>query len=167
MTIALWVGPIVAAFASNNWDLKATVMPSEDQISGVKDQVENIIGGEFSENILEITDNQINLTTGEFEAKVEFKSPFNINVEITEFSLGISCEQHDMPLGSVQMEEQEVNVSANGAATLTLVGTLTSQGTQHIDTVHRGVLPSITLTNSVLELEAYGVTVRMENMMEG
>ncbi len=167
LSIALWVGPIVAAFAANGWDLKATVMPSEDQMSEITDQIEGLFDGDFSEDVMEFTDNQINLGTGEFRVTVQLQSPFNIDVKIKSISLEVSCEQHDVPLGSVQMEESEVNVPANGTATFTLVGTLTSAAIQHITTVHGGDLPGINSTDMVLELEFYGVAVSIENMEWG
>lgn len=162
LSIALYVGPILAAFAAHNWDLEATVMPSQSDMDKVRDRIENMFGGEFSEP--DIVDNAVNLTTGEFSATFEFKSPFNLDVKITDVSLGLSCARHDVPLGSAQMEEPEVDIPANGTARFTVVGTLTPEGRRHIEDFHGGVLPDIALTDGIIEFEVYGVTVRVEDM---
>ncbi|MEA1904522.1 MAG: hypothetical protein U9M97_01395 [Candidatus Hadarchaeota archaeon] len=162
LSIALYVGPIVVAFGANGWDLKATVMPSQSEMDKVRDKIENVFGGEFSEP--DIVDNTVNLTTGEFSVTFEFKSPFNLDVKITDVSLGFSCEQHDVPLGSAQMEEPEVDLPADGTARFTIVGTLTSEGRRHIEDFHGGDLPGIALTDEIFEFEVYGVTVRVEDM---
>ncbi|KXB03136.1 hypothetical protein AKJ48_04195 [candidate division MSBL1 archaeon SCGC-AAA261O19] len=167
LSIALWVGPIVAAFASNGWNLKETVMPSQDELSRVKDKVGGLTEGGFSENTLQIVDNQMDLTTGEFEATLEFESPFNIDVKITEFSFELYCEQHDFKLVPVQLEENEVSIPASAIVQFDIVGSLTSQGRQHIIDNHGGKLPEPSLENPVFELESYGVTIRMENMELG
>lgn len=164
LSILIPVGALAAAFAANDWDLKATVMPGQDEIDGVRDKIENMFGEEFSENTFNLSTPTINLVTREIRATVNLTSPFNVDVKITEISGGVSCEQHELPLGSVQMEEQEVNVTANGTATFTLLGALTTGGYQHIIDAHGGDLPDVTLTDMVFEFEFYGVTVRVENM---
>lgn len=167
LSIALWVGPIVAAFASNGWNLKETVMPSQDELSGVKDKIGGLSEGGFSENMMQIVDNQMNLSTGEFAATLEIESPFNIDIKITEFSFDLYCEQHDNKLGSVQLEKSEVNIPASTTVQFDIVGTLTSQAIQHITNVHGGDLPESAFKNPVFELESYGVTITMENMEFG
>ncbi len=167
--IALFIGPFIAAFAAHNWDLQAAVMPSQEEMDEVRETISGVFSGEFSGDILE---NQgpptIDLVTSQVSVTVKFTSPFNLDVKITDISGGFSCEQHgDVLLAHVQMDEQEVNLPANGTATFTLVGTLTPEGNQHIVNVHGGSPPSVTPTNMSFELEFYGVTVRVENMFGG
>ena len=162
LSILIPVGALAAAFAANDWDLKATVMPDQDEIDGVRDKIENMFGEEFSENILNLGSSTVN--PSELRATISFASPFNVDVKITEISGGISCREHNVPLGSVRMEEQEVDVPANGTVTFTLVGIPTLGGYQHIIDAHGGDLPDVTLTEMVFEFEFYGVTVRVENV---
>lgn len=162
LSVALFVGPIVVAFAANDWDFKATMMPSQEELDEVKDRIENMFEAEFSEDMLNLVSSMV--SPSEIRATINFVSPFNVDVKITEISGGISCEEHDVPLGFVHMEEQEVDVPVNGTATFHLVGKYASGGYQHIVDAHGGDLPDFAPTDMVLELEFYGVTVRVEDI---
>lgn len=164
--IALFVGPFIAAFAVHNWDLQAAVMPSQEEISGVKDVLEGMFDGEFSENAFTVSSPTPYGVDG-ISMTVNLVSPFNRDVKITDISGGVSCKQHGVLLAYVQMDEQEVDLPANGTATFTLAGMLTPEGNQHIVNVHGGSLPDVTPTDMSFELEFYGVTVRVENMLGG
>ena len=166
LSAVLFLGPIAAAFASHNWDLKATVVPSEDEISAVKDR----LGGIFEENIsseevFDIRDSTVE--PDEMEAIVDFNSPFHIDVKIKEISGKVFCRAHGVYLGSIHLMEEEVSVPADGKATFHVIGEMTSEGYQHVQEDHGGELPDIRLSGMVFELEAYGVKVRVENVGGG
>ncbi len=160
LSIALYVGPLFIAFAANGWDLEATVMPRQEELDAVEDRVENILGAEFSERTLNLVSSTV--TPTEIRATINFVSPFNVDIKITEISGEMSCEEHHVSFGSVHIEEGEVDIPAYGTVSFHLVGTLTPGGYQHIEDFHGGDLPDFTITDGVFEMESYGVTLRAE-----
>lgn len=166
LSVALWVSPIVAAFHSHDWNLKETVMPNENQISAIENKVEGLVVDEISEDYLTVANKEVNLTTNEFEILLELDSPLNVSGKLLKFSLEVSCERHDVFLGSVEMKKNVENLPAGGTATFALVGSLTPGGNRHIDTMHGGDLPEVTVTDFLLKLEVYGVNVKVEDVEE-
>ena len=127
------------------------------------DEIKGRLGGLFSGGSLEnmLTMETSTLDGSTIRTTVKFTSPFNLPIKITDISGGVACE-HGTRLASVQMEEAEVEVQPQGEATLTLVGTLTQEATQHVTDVHGGTLPdTLTPTNISFQAEFYGVTLRL------
>ena len=147
--IALFVGPFIAAFAVHNWDLQAAVMPSQEEMDEVEETLSGIFDEEFSEDIFTLGTQTF--PPNMISIPVEFKSPFNPPITITDLSLTISDQ--GVEVAQVQMEEPEVEVPAKGTVNFTLIGSYT--GAPLVD-------PQPTDMNITFEM--YGVTlqVRME-----
>lgn len=163
LSLALWIGPIVAAFHSHGWDLKKTLMPNENQISAIENKVEGLVVDKISEDALTVENKEANLKTSEFGIVVELDSPLNVPGKLLNISIQFSCESHDVILGSVEMKENAVTLPADGSVTFSLVGSLTPKGNRHIETLHERNLPEVSITDILVELEIYGIKVKIKN----
>lgn len=163
LSVALWIGPIAVAFHSHGWNLRETLMPNENQISAIENKVEGLVVDEISEDYLTVVDKEIDPTTNEFEIVVELDSPLTVSGKLLNISIDVSCESHDVSLGSVELKENVVNLPAEGTVTFSLLGSLTSEGNRHIETFHGGNLPEISISEVLIELELYGINVKLES----
>ncbi len=145
--IALFVGPFIAAFAVHNWDLQATVMPSQEEMDELKEMISGLLGEGFSEDTF-ILENPT-YSGGKIRIPVRFTSPLNLPIKITDISLTVSDQ--GVEVAQVEMEETELEIPANGTVNFTLIGPYT--GTPLTD-------PQLTDMN--ITLEAYGVTLQMQ-----
>jgi len=138
--IALTLGPLLIAFGTHNWDIKAAVLPNENEMKQIENSVTGIFGGGPSENTFSIDSPTI--TGNRIEVPIHFTSPFNIPIKIKDISASVSN------LAQVQMEEEEVNVPAGATVNFVLAGTYT------------GMLPTNPqLSSADMTFEFYGVTV--------
>ena len=157
--IALSVGPFVAAFAVHNWDFKAALMPSQAEIGEVKGMLTGLFE-KPSEEMWEVQNLTFDGTT--IRATARIKSPFKVQVKITDVSGDMSCKEHGVHLTHVQMEEEEVEVQPRGATTFALVGAVTQEGVQHLIDVHGGAGPTDpSFENVEFTLELYGVSIKV------
>ena len=53
LSIAIWIGPIAAAFGTNGWDIRKTIMPDEGEINAIQNKIEE------TKDILDETDNRV------------------------------------------------------------------------------------------------------------
>ena len=145
--IALFVGPFIAAFAVHNWDLQATVMPSQEEMDELKEMLSGLFGGGFSEDTFTLENPTY--SGGKIRIPVRFTSPLNLPIKITDISLTISDQ--GVEVAQVEMEETEIEIPANGTVNFTLIGPYT------------GTLPTNPQPADVnITLEAYGVTLQMQ-----
>lgn len=145
--IALFVGPFIAAFAVHNWDLKATVMPSQEEMDEITETISGLFGEGFSENPFTFEDPTY--SGGKVRIPVRFTSPINLPIKITDLSFTISDQ--GVEVAQVEMEETEVEIPANGTVNFTLIGPYT------------GTLPTDPQPTDVnITFEAYGVTLQMQ-----
>lgn len=145
--IALFVGPFIAAFAVHNWDLKATVMPSQEEMDNITETISGLFGEGFSEDSFTFEDPTY--SGGTIRIPVRFTSPLNLPMKITDLSFTISDQ--GVELAQVEMEETEVEIPANGTVNFTLTGPYT--GTPPTD-------PQLTDVN--ITFEVYGVTLQVQ-----
>lgn len=115
--IALTLGPILIALGARGWDVKAAVMPTESEIREMEEAVRGILGGELSEN--NITFESPVYSDGTARAAVHFTSPFKVSVILKEFSGKLY--DGEIPIGDINMEEEEVEVPPGGTVTFHLV----------------------------------------------
>lgn len=167
LTVALWVGPIVAAFGSHGWNLKETLVPSQGQMRNVENHVEGLLGGgDTSENVFSVSDFKID--GSDLSMSINFSSPFAFDVTIEEFS-GKITKEDDVLLKNFQLKN-EVEARAGENSTLNLTGTLTSEGKKEFESVSDNNLPSgASFSSGIFRFETSGVTVEfaLENMEEG
>ena len=142
--IALFVGPFIAAFAVHNWDLQATVMPSQEEMDELKETLSGLFGEGFSEDTFTLENPTY--SGGKIRIPVRFTSPLNLPIKITDISFAISDQGVE-----VEMEETEVEIPANGTVNFTLIGPYT--GTPPTD-------PQFTDMN--ITFEVYGVTLQVQ-----
>ncbi|MBS3815684.1 MAG: hypothetical protein KGY45_03880 [Hadesarchaea archaeon] len=162
LTIALWVGPIVTAFSANNWNLKSTLMPRQEELQGVKNKFGGVMDEGISEDMFSTENAKVNLSDNEFEVDANLSSPFNIPITIQGFSGKLVDQDYEVIIADIQMDEENVYLPPNGEAQFTIIGTLTQSGSQHIENNYGGeVPPNIRPINLTVELEFYGVLVNV------
>jgi hypothetical protein len=143
--IALAIGPLLIALGTHNWDIKAAVLPSENEINEIENSVTGIFGGGPSENtihysILPPSDSNIRVS-------VQFTSPFNIPIKIKDVSASVSDQ--GVNIAQVHMQEDEVEVPAKATVNFTLVGPYTG-----------GLPTNPQLSGANITFELYGVTIQ-------
>ncbi len=146
------MGPFLAAFAIHNWDLQATVMPSQEEMNDLEETVSGLFGGGFSENTFTLENPTY--SGGMIQIHVRFTSPLNLPIKITNISITVSDQ--GLVVAHVEMEETEVEISANEPVNFTLIGSYT--GTPLVD-------PQF--TDMDITLEAYGVTLQLQMVQGG
>lgn len=154
LSVALWVGPLIAAFAVHGWNIQAAVMPSQAEMNEITKRFQTL----FGEGSLEIKSSTLDGAT--ITTTLEVTSPFNFRVEIVDISGSIFCAVDNVRLASVRMEGDRVTLQPKGKASLTLTGTLIPEGSQHIVNVHGGSLPAALTFTGSFHAESYGVTIR-------
>jgi len=144
--IALVVVPILMALAAHGWDVKEAVLPSEEEISQVTERVSGIFGGGFSKDTITFGDPVV--SGSRITVLVTFRSPLKVPMKITDFSVTVS-DVGAQPI-QLQMQESEVEIPANGAATFTLVGTVPAMPPQNPQ-----------MTGISCTFEVYGVSIHL------
>jgi hypothetical protein len=143
--IALTIGPLLIALGTHNWDIKAAVLPNENEMKEIEDSVKGIFGGGPSENMFSIGSPTI--VGNKLEVPVQFTSPFNIPIKIKDVLASVSDQ--GVNIAQIQMEENEVEVLARATVNFTMGGTYT------------GGLPTNPQLSGVdITFEFYGVTVQ-------
>lgn len=116
--LALAIAPIIIAFSINNWNLRETVLPSNEEIVQIQNQVTSAFGGGFSQDSL-VFDDPV-FSGSSVSVSVTFRSPFNVPMRITEASIGVSDQ--GVKIMDLHLDEDFVEVPASGTASFTLVG---------------------------------------------
>lgn len=143
--IALFIGPFIAAFAAHDWDIQAAVVPSQAEMDEVNERVTGLVVEEgFSEDPL--TFDNLDYRDDTISVPARFTSPFKVPIKITNLSATISDQGIQ-----VQMEEEEVDVPANGTGNFTLVGSYTG-----------GPITNPEPTDVNITFELYGVTLQIQ-----
>ncbi len=151
--LALAIGPILIAFSMNNWDLRATVLPSDQELGQVQDQLtQSVFGGGISEDTLTYGSP---ITSGNnVTVPITFRSPLNISGTILSFDVGI--DDQGIRVAELHLQDGPVHVPANGTVEFDLAGT------------YQGEMPANPQIGSLtVTFEVYGVTVRISGMAEG
>lgn len=150
------------AFGSHNWDLKETVMPSQQQLNDVQDRLENVMGGgEGTEEVFSIVDNDI--AGSDITITVEFSPPFGFPITIQDFFVGISRTGTSETLAtlSIAQEDKGLEIEPSETGIIHLIGEYTGSG---------GELPSdAEISEGTLKVEVYDieVTFSLEEMSGG
>lgn len=164
LSLALWVGPIVAAFGSHGWSLRQTVFPSEEEMENIQNRVENITGEEDISTDLFYAESYSG-TGSSFT--LGFSSPFNFHVKVINSPNYLTCEEHDIVIANLQMLEDTVEVGPQENARILNV-TLSDQGVSHLKTSHGSELPDFDFSGGPFKFEAAGISVAVsfENASE-
>jgi hypothetical protein len=140
------IGPFIAVFAVHNWDVRAALLPSENDTKEIEESLKSVMG-EPSENMFSIGSAVI--TGNTIRVSIQFTSPAKIPITIKEITATISDQ--GVEIGQAQMEEDEVEVPPGATVNFTLVGT------------YSGAPPTNPqLSKAVIKLECYGVTVQAQ-----
>jgi hypothetical protein len=142
LTILLIIVPLLVVFWTNNWDIKAAVLPSENEINGVENSVTGIFNENSTGNVLSI----VSITSTEVE--VRFASPFNIPIKIDNISVSVSNQGENLGLATLG---NEVEVPANATENIWLVWTYTGEPPT-----------SPGLSGGNITFEVYGITVQVQ-----
>lgn len=151
LTIALWLGPIVTAFASNGWSVKKTIMPSEERINDVSDEAENILGDELSEKNFEIK--SATIKDGRIILDIEFNSPFKFSLTIENLNGDIHEKRGEGFLSTVKLKEP-VKIPSQGSGDLRLTGKISKD----LDEVHP---QDLTFSGGIFKIRASEISVEI------
>ncbi len=162
--ILLFIAPFLIALGMHNWDIQAAVMPSEAEMGQIQDSIGGIFSGTPIEDFT-FSNLTYDINTGSISMDVSFKSNIDLSLTITDFSGNMTCGDHPgVVLAQIQMEEESVEVLANGTANITIVGQPTTEGIQHIMNVHGGDISTITpgFENASITIEFYGLSIQIQ-----
>jgi hypothetical protein len=154
--LILIFGCVGAAFATHDWDVQATLVGEQPfEALGRLVPAESNVDGE----VLEFTDFQLADNNTKLMLEVTLHSPVNVPVTIkelsTEFALAGSTVTLRLP--------QEVEVPAQGSASLTLAGSLPEMQ----DTLTVPPLETFAFRGMKLTLDVYGIQLKLEESGQG
>ncbi len=162
LSIGLWIGPIVTAFSTHDWDFVNTVAPSQNQLDDVRNRFDDLVDENFSQDTFQISESSVDGSG--FSLTVVFTSPFGFSLTIEEFKAVLS--EGNTELGSIELLE-EVKIGPREKETIRFSGSLTEEGKLQ---VQNGEIPETAeISEGTLKLSAAGVTVEvdLERISEG
>ncbi|KXB07669.1 hypothetical protein AKJ51_00555 [candidate division MSBL1 archaeon SCGC-AAA382A20] len=161
LTVALWIGPVFVAFNSNNWSLKKTVAPSDEEIGDLTEKVESTMEQtNFPSDVFKVVDNSLqgNVLT----LTVQLKSPFS-STPVTVKDLKIELSSQGKKVTTLEMEEKEVIVKPEESKLVHLSGKLSEKGLEKLveSEFEGGMFGGMEITGGYFEFEVSGVTVEI------
>ena len=152
LSIAIWVGPIAAAFGSNGWSLKETVMPKEEEINDIQSRIEETIGGgNFSDTNIKVSNSSI--SGKDISLNLEMNSPFSFRAEILEFNFELYDAQIGRKIGHVEMSKEAIILKPE------ITTNISFQGSLSVEINGYNQIPDqITLSKGTIKFKASGIT---------
>ncbi len=157
LSIAIWIAPLATAFGTNEWSMRKTLMPSEEEISDIQERIESVVGGsELSEGNFSVTDSRI--SGRKISLTVEFTSPFPFSIKMLNFDIELYDQDLGVTFAQMGMEEPSVKLDPHETKTITLEGNLTddAQGYERIP-------DHVTFSNVTLKIKVSGITIEFSN----
>jgi len=150
LSLALIIGPIIAAFSANGWDPKVTLLgssnPLETQFGNLQNlNTSNMLGSPTLESF----------SAQGVTATIQVTSPLDFPIKIKGFSGNLVCKDHGVVLSSVQLLG-EVEFSAHATKNISVLGTITQDGIAD-GIAHGGIPPNIGIENVSIKLDVYGI----------
>lgn len=170
LTLALWVGPIVMAFQTNDWSLKQTLLPGKGQLGGVQSNMQEIINkGTPSQDSFSLVDNTI--TEEEISFEIAFTSSLESDMEpfdtinIENASLVMSNRTDNTEIVTLKLEEP-VEIGPGEEKSIILSGTPTAAGKQMIrDAQDAGsvmmIFQNSEITGGIVRLRIAGLIIKI------
>ncbi len=145
--IALVIAPFIVAFGMHDWNIMEAVLPDEAEMDELRESVSNLLGGGISQNNFK----KSHIMSGDstMELSIELTSPLNVPIKINDFSVRIL--DHGVRVGQLLMEEEEIDVEANGTVNFILFGSYSGG---------RPTDPQLTDMN--VTIEVYGLTAKLQ-----
>ena len=157
----LLIGCILAAFATNGWDVQATLF-AEDPAKTVKSLTDFGSGapggGEGSEFF---KFNDVDISGDRVTVKLEVQSPLNIPITVKELSAEIPVRGG---IGTVSLPEP-VTIPAKGSASLNLEGTMPDART--LSDPHAMENPAVRNMNIVLDISGIELSIKQPKSIGG
>jgi len=155
----LLIGCILAAFATNGWDVQATLF-AEDPAKTAKSLTDFGSGapGEGSEFF---KFNDVDISGDRVTVKLEIQSPLNIPITVKELSAEIPVGGG---VGMVSLPEP-VTIPAKGSASLNLEGTMPDGGT--VSDPHAMENPAVRNMNMVLDISGIELSIKQPEGIGG
>lgn len=175
VTVVLIIGPVVLAFSSNNWNVRQVIMPSEEDMSTVEEEIVSLQEpGEFG-----VVGRELEEETGELEVYVEFDSSADFDIVLKEFYTDLYLDEQDV--GEMWLRKDEVVLNSMEATNFTLEGKLEDEFVQLLGSPYEepgtvsGEIPEASSTglenldymNSTAELEMLGMSLEIKNLNKG
>ena len=155
----LLIGCILAAFATNGWDVQATLF-AEDPAKTAKSLTDFGSGapGEGSEFF---KFNDVDISGDRVTVKLEIQSPLNIPITVKELSAEIPVGDG---VGMVSLPDP-VKIPAKGSASLNLEGTMPDART--ISDPHAMENPAVRNMNMVLDISGIELSIKQPEGIGG
>ncbi len=155
----LLIGCVLAAFATNGWDMQATLF-AEDPARVAKSLTE--FGSGAPEERLEFFKfNDADISGDRVTVKLEVQSPLNIPITVKELSADIPVGDG---VGTISLPEP-VTIPAKGSASLNLEGTVPDTGT--ISDPHVIENQAAHNINMVLDISGIELTIKQPEGVGG
>lgn len=169
LTVALWVGPIFMAFQTNNWNLKRTLLPSQEGIGGVQSKMRDITGTPISENSFSLVRQDI--SEEEISQTIAFTSPLEPNmkpldtISIERMKLKLSDETQGTEIVILELEEP-VEVGPDETKSIVLSGTPTPKGRDIIANIDnparlQELIRSLKISGGIVEVKIAGIRLEI------
>ena len=157
LSLALVVGPIIAAFSANGWDPKATLLGSSNPFESLSG---NVIGGNMIENYTVSVD----VPTLTLRITVRARSPVqNVNLRFDDLSAKLVCAQDSTYLFPVRLESPFV-LRSDVSSTFSIVvrgSEVTPAGITDIANHVLGGATELNLKVSDAKIQLYGIGIGM------
>ncbi len=151
--LLLFIGPILVAFSMNGWDLRETVLPSNEEIGLIQNQLNSAVFSRgFSADMITYGTPVIN--GNNVSVDLTFRSPLNVDATILSFDVGVNDQ--GLRVGELHLQDGAVMVPANGTVKFTLAGTYSS-----------GALVDPQADSISVLFEVYGVTIQLQTSAGG
>ena len=155
----LLIGCILAAFATNGWDVQATLF-AEDPAKTVKSLTEFGSGAPGGESEF-FKFNDVDISGDRVTVKLEIQSPLNIPITVKELSAEIPAGDG---VGMVSLPEP-VTIPAKGSTSLNLEGTTPGAGTT--SDPHAMENPAVRNVNMVLDISGIELSIKQPTGVGG
>ena len=157
LSLGLTVGPIIAAFSANGWDLKATLLGGSNPLEALSG---NVIGG----NMIENYEVSVDVPTLTLRLTVRARSPVqNINLRFDDLSGKLVCAQDNTYLFPVRLESPFV-LRSDVSSTFSIVvkgSEATPGGIADIANHVLGGATELNLKVSDAKIQLYGIGMEM------
>ncbi|MEW6222680.1 MAG: hypothetical protein AB1476_05180 [Candidatus Hadarchaeota archaeon] len=146
--VALSIGPFIAAFAVNDWDLQKAFLPDQEDIASIQNNLTGLFGGSENSGSTTTLEN-VSVSDSTVTVQIQFTSPFGFAMKFKNMSVALTDQ--GAQIAQVAMQSP-VDVPARGTKRITLTGTFSG-----------GMLPvNPQFESGSMTVEVYGVTITLQ-----
>lgn len=169
LTVALWIGPILMAFQANDWNLKRTLLPRQEEMSEVREKVRDITGTTISENSFSLVSQDI--SEEKISQTISFTSPLRTDMKplntifIEKIRLELSDETQGIEFVTLELENPS-GIGPGETKPIVLSGTPTPAGKEIIANTDNSaylkeLIRSLEITGGIVKIKIGGVRLEL------